>query len=50
MSKKKKPIGYYAKKVIECERAEALEENKLIRLVWIILRKYYTRKWERWFD
>lgn len=50
MKKKQRSFGYYAKKVIYCERAEAQENNKLIKLIWIILKKYYTKKWERWFD
>ena len=49
-NKKKKAIGYYAKKVIMCERSEALEDNKFIKLIWILLKKYYTNKWERWYD
>ena len=49
-NKSKKAIGYYAKKVIYCERAEAMEDNFLIRYIWTLLRKYYTKKWERWYD
>ena len=50
MKKKKRAIGYYAKKVIMCERAIALEDNKIISFIWEILKKYYTYKWERWYD
>lgn len=50
MMKKNKTLGYYAKKVILCERGEAKEDNKLIKLIWIILKKYYTYKWEKWYD
>lgn len=49
-NKKKRSQAYYSKKVIMCERQEAMEENKIIKLIWIILKKYYTNKWERWYD
>lgn len=49
-NKKKHSVGYYAKKVIMIERHRDLEENIIIRLIWDILAKYYTYKWERWYD
>ena len=48
--KKKRRQGYYAKKVIMTERHRDLEDNRIIKLLWIILNKYYTRKWERWYE
>ena len=45
-----KTIAYYATKVIYCERSIATEENRIIRLAWELLKKYYTYKWERWYD
>jgi hypothetical protein len=47
---KKKSHSYYASKVVMTERARDLEENKVIKLLWYILNKYYTHKWERWYD
>ena len=47
---RKKQLEYYAIKERQCERAIAVEENKLIILIWKILKEYYTRKWERWYD
>lgn len=49
-NKKKHSIGYYGKRVIMTERHRDLEENKIIKLLWLILNKYYTYKWERWYD
>ena len=46
----KRTIGYYARKVIIIERQIATEDNKIIRMIWNILLKYYTNKWERWYD
>ena len=53
MNKKKKKkisLAYYTRKIIYCERLEATEDNKLIRVIYLILQKYYTYKWERYFD
>lgn len=47
---KKRSQGYYARKVIVIERQLASEENKIIRILWNILKRYYTNKWERWYD
>ena len=48
--KKTKPLGYYARKVVYCERSIAQENNKIIRQMYKIMKLYYTRKWERWYD
>lgn len=50
MKKGKRSSGYYARKVILTERHRDLEDNKIIWLLWDILNKYYTKKWERWYD
>lgn len=47
---RKKQLEYYAIKERQCERAIAVEENKIVILIWKILKEYYTRKWERWYD
>ena len=48
--KKKRSIGYYAKKVIKYERLEAKEQNKIRKLINRIMKNYYTNKWERFYD
>lgn len=48
--KKKRSLSYYATKVIYCERAEAQSENYIIRMIWKVLKLYYSNKWERWYD
>lgn len=47
---KKKSESYYAKMVVYMERYEAKENNLLLKLIYRLLKKYYTHRWERFYD
>ena len=47
---KKRSITYYQRRVIQMDKLQDTEDNKLIKYVYILLKKYYTHKWEVYYD
>lgn len=48
--KGKKSITYFTKRIMTIEKLGDTESNKLIKYVYILLKKYYTHKWEVYYD
>lgn len=46
----KKSITYFTKRIMTIEKLGDTESNKLIKYVYILLKKYYTHKWEVYYD
>lgn len=46
----KKTITYYSRQVIYLEKLMSREDNKMIIFVYNILKRYYTHKWEMYYD
>ena len=47
---KNRSITYYQRRVIEMDKLQDTEDKKLIKFIYILLKKYYTHKWEVYYD
>lgn len=47
---RKRTETYYTRKIIYFDNAIEHEEQWFIRLIFIFLKKYYTRIWEHFYD
>ena len=47
---KKRSITYYQRRVIEMDKLQDTEDKKVIKFIYILLKKYYTHKWEVYYD
>ena len=47
---KKRSITYYIRRIIQIDKLYDTELNKILKIVYILLKKYYTHKWEVYYD